>query len=91
MKESEKFEQWFDGQFICSRQSFSPILISENKTQKAKFGRIKEICEMIIENPKESQQTLREQIAMKYFITMRCSLDYLHYAQLIIKEYEKSK
>lgn len=88
---SKSFSEWFDGTFLCSRQSSSPILVSENRTEKARFIRVREICEMILNNPKKSQESLREEIALKYFLTMRVALDYFHFSQLVIREYEKFK
>lgn len=91
MTESEDFELWFNGEFLFSRQAASPLLVSESKTMKARFIRIKEVSIILLENPEKDTQLIRAEIAMKYFVSMRCSLDYLSYAKIVLKEWEKSK
>jgi hypothetical protein len=88
MKESEKFEQWYKGFFICSLSPSSPLLISDNKTIEGKSLRILEVCKMILDNPKQNDETLRKEIAMRFFITMRGALDYLNYAKLVLQKYK---
>jgi len=84
MRESEKFEEWFKGSFICSLSPTSPLIISNNKTIEARSLRILEVCKLILDNPKKDIETLRKEIAMKFFLTLRGSLDYLNYAKLIL-------
>lgn len=87
MQESEKFEQWFKGFFISNLSPCSPLLISDNKTMEGKSLRILEVCKMILNNPKKDEEALRKEIAIMFFLSMRCSLDYLNYAKLILKKY----
>lgn len=89
--EFEQFENWFNTTFLFSRQAASPLLVSESKTMKARFIRIREVAVMLIKNPTKDIQETRIEIAMKYFVSMRCSLDYLSYAKIVLKEWEKSK
>ena len=89
MKESEKFEQWYKGIFLCTRSPASPLLISDNKSSEAKSLRILEVCKMILDNPKSDDETLRREIAMRFLISMRIALDYLNYAKLIIDKYNQ--
>jgi hypothetical protein len=84
MRESEKFEEWFKGSFICSLSPTSPLIISDNKTIEGKSLRILEVCKMILDNPKKDTETLRKEVAMQFFITMRGALDYLNYAKLVL-------
>jgi hypothetical protein len=86
--ETEHFEEWFKSSFLFSRGAASPLLVSENKTMKAKFLRICEVCKLLIENPEKDTQEIREQIAMKYFISMRCSLDYINYAKVVLRQWK---
>lgn len=86
---SEQFENWFNTTFLFSRQAASPLLVSESKTMKARFIRIREIAIMLIENPKKDTQLIRTQIAMKYFVSMRCSLDYINYAKVVLNEWKQ--
>lgn len=91
MKESERFEQWYKSQFICSLSPASPLLLSDNKAVEGKSLRILEVCKRIINEPKKSTEELREEVAMDFLISMRVSLDYLHYSQLIIKKWNEFK
>lgn len=87
MKESEKFEEWFKGFFMCSREPSSPLLVSDNKAFEARSTRIMEVCKMILDNPKMDDDTLRKEIALRFFITMRGALDYLNYSKMVIQKY----
>jgi hypothetical protein len=89
MKENENFSEWFDGQFLCSRDSASPLLLSENKTMKGKYLRIKRVCLFLLMNPKMSDEDVRKEIAMNFFVSMRCALDYLNYAKLVLDKYKR--
>lgn len=91
MRESEKFEQWYKGIFICTRSPASPLLVSDNKGSEAKSLRILEVCKRIINEPKKSTEELREEVAMDFLISMRVALDYLSYARLILKRWEQFK
>lgn len=87
MKKSEKFEQWFDGQFLCSLDPSSPLLVSENPEVKARFVRIKKTCSIVLENPNKDTEWVRKKIALTLFVSMRCALDYLNYAKLVIDKW----
>jgi len=86
---SEQFEEWYKGFFICSLSPASPLLISSNKTIEGKSLRMLEICKMILDNPKQDDETIRKEIALRFFITMRVALDYLNYAKLVIDKYNQ--
>jgi hypothetical protein len=89
--ESKRFEEWFNTTFLFSRQAASPLLVSESKTMKARFIRIREIAIILIETKEKDIQIIREEIAMKYFVSMRCSLDYIHYAQFVLTQFHNRK
>lgn len=89
MKESEKFEEWYNGLFICNLSPASPLLISGNKTMESKSLRILEICKIILDNPKQDDEAIRREIALRFFITMRVALDYLNYAKLVIVKWNQ--
>lgn len=88
MKESERFEEWFKGSFMCNLSPTSPLLISDNKTFEGKYLRILEVCKMMLNNPNKDIETMRKEVAMKFFLSMRCSLDYLNYAKLLLQKYK---
>ena len=84
-----KFEEWYFGSFIASRLPSSIIISSENRTVQSKFRRIFEVAVLELENPRTNWQELRKKVALDYFISMRCALDYLGYAKMIIEEWKK--
>ena len=86
---SRKFEEWYFGSFVSSRLPSSIIISSENRTVQSKFRRIFEVAILELENPKTSWQELRKKVALDYFISMRCALDYLGYAKMILDEWKK--
>jgi hypothetical protein len=88
--QSEKFDKWYNGYFLASRNPTSPLLVGENKQVKAKFLRIEVVCQMILESPKVDLQTLRKMVAVRFFISMRCALDYINYANIVLEEYRKT-
>ena len=88
-KKTSDFSEWYDGQFLCSRDEASPLLISENKPIKGKFIRIKKVCILILSNPTMNDVDIRKEIAMMFFISMRCALDYLNYAKIVLDKYNK--
>jgi hypothetical protein len=89
MKKSERFERWFKSSFLFSRKDISPILVSENRIMRGKFERICEVATLILDNPKMPMEKLRKKVAIDYFISMRCSLDYINYAKTVLDEYQK--
>lgn len=91
MKKSERFEQWFKSSFLFSRESSSPLLVSENKIMQRKFERICGVAKLILDNPKIPVEKLRKKVAMNYFISMRCALDYISYAKLILEEWNNDQ
>jgi hypothetical protein len=88
MKKNEQFSEWFDNAFLCSRDPSSPLLVSENPEVKARFLRIKKSCLLILENPKADDDWLRKEIAITIFVSLRCALDYLNYAKLVIQKWK---
>jgi hypothetical protein len=88
-KTTEAFSEWFNGEFLCSRDIASPLLVSENPEVKARFIRIEKVCEIILENPNADNDWLRKEVALRLFVSMRCALDYLNYARLIIDKYNR--
>jgi hypothetical protein len=91
MGEVEDFEAWFNSTFLFSRDPASTLLNCESKTMTAKYNRICEVCKRMIKNPNKPTQRLREEIAMDFFISMRCSLDYINYAKLVLERWNTSK
>jgi hypothetical protein len=87
MADSVEFEQWYNSTFLFSRDPSSQILNGENKTLKAKYARICEVCKRILNNPKQPTKELRKEIAMDMMVSMRCSLDYINYAKLILEKW----
>lgn len=85
----QTFDSWFDNKFQLNLDCSAPYMISENKTQLAKYARMKEISKMILENPDSDIQEMRRKIALRFFVTMRTALDYLNYAKLIVVEYKR--
>jgi hypothetical protein len=91
MTESDDFEEWFYGEFLCSRDSASTIIRSESKSVQAKYDRVCKICKRMIENPDKSLQELREEIAVDFFLSMRIALDYINFCKLIVKRWKNRK
>ncbi len=87
MNKTEDFSEWFDGQFLCSRDEASQLMMSENKTVKGKYLRIKKVCLFILSNPTIKDEDIRKEIAMMFFVSMRCALDYLNYSKIVIDKY----
>lgn len=87
----EKFDEWYNGYFLASRDPTSPILVGENRQAQVKFKRIGVVCKTIIENKDMTWEQIRKKISIELFISMRCALDYLSYSKLIIEEWEKFK
>lgn len=87
---SKNFSEWFDGTFLCSRDAASPLIFSENPEVRARYKRIKKVCTIIIENPDEPEEWIRREIALTFFVTMRCSLDYLNYAKMVLQKFRES-
>ena len=54
---------------------------------KGKFIRIELVCKMILENPKKDVPELRRMVAMRFFVSMRCALDYINYAKIVLGEW----
>ena len=85
------FEEWYNSTFLFSRDPYSQILSGENKSLKAKYGRICEVCKRILDYPKKPTQELRKEIAMDMMVSMRCALDYINYAKLVLDEWKHRK
>jgi hypothetical protein len=89
MKKSVKFEEWYRSSFICTLSPCSQLMISDNKTIEGKSLRILEVCKMILDDPKKDTETIRKEVAMRFFITMRGALDYVNYAKLILVKWNQ--
>jgi len=87
--EKEDFVDWFNNTFLFNRDASSPTILFNNSATSARFVRIREVAVMLLENPNSPK--LREQIALKFFITMRCALDYINYAKMILEEWKNVK
>jgi hypothetical protein len=85
------FDYWFDSRFLMNLNYAAPIIVSENRNQNAKFHRIKQVAQIILDNPDKPIDQLRREIATKFFVTMRTALDYINYSRLIIEEFRKFK
>lgn len=90
-KESEQFEEWFNSTFLFSRDPTSVLVNSDHKTIERKRRAIGEVCKRILNNPNKPVEELREEIAVDFFISMRCALDYINYSKLILKEWKDRK
>ncbi len=82
------FEEWYHSTFLFSRDPYSQILSGENKALKAKYGRICEVCKRMLDYPNKPIQELRKEIAVDMVVSMRCALDYINYAKLVLKEWK---
>lgn len=91
MKKSkiDDFDQWYNTTFLCSRDPYSPIICSENRSAMARFRRNGEIAKMLLENP--NVQEVREQVVVRFDLTTRVALDTINKVKLIINEYNKTK
>lgn len=83
----QTFREWFFKDYLMQTNISSPLLIG-NKAISDRQERICQVAEYIIKNKNKSIENIREEIAMKFFITMRCSLDYLNYAGLFIEKWK---
>lgn len=83
------FLDWYNSEFLCSRDPLSPVICSENKAAIAKFRRIGEIANTLLNCPQRDIHELREEVALKYMVSMRISLDYINLAKLVLKQYNQ--
>jgi hypothetical protein len=67
------------------------LLNSECKLLRERFDRIGEVCKMMIKNPKQDPEKLREEVALDFFVSLRIALDYLNYAKLVLKKWNEYK
>lgn len=74
-------------EFVMNVNLSSPLVIG-NKSISERQERICLVAEKIIANSTKTLEQLRKEIATEFFITMRCSLDYLTYANLLIEKYK---
>jgi hypothetical protein len=84
------FREWFFNDYLMQSPLSSQLLIG-NKSVSERQERICQIAELIIENENKlvTVEHLREEIAMKYFVTMRCSGEYLFTANMYINKYKE--
>jgi hypothetical protein len=87
----EDFKQWFETTFLLSRSLGSPLLLSESKSQNAKFHRIENVAILLFEDPNRPLEEFRKKIALTFFVNMRTALDYINYAKMIIEEWRQQK
>ncbi len=85
------FEEWYNSTFLFSRDPYSQILSGENKALKAKYARICAVCKRLLDFPDKPNEELRKEIAMEMMVSMRCALDYINYANLVLNEWEKHR
>ena len=70
--------------------NLSSPLITGNKAINERQERICKVAERMLDgkNKMVTMEQLREEIATEFFVTMRCALDYIHYAALFINVYQ---
>jgi hypothetical protein len=85
----KSFREWFKNDYLM-RVNLSSELINGNKTLSMRQERICVTAEKIIANPSISLEELRRKISIEFFITMRCALDYINYAKMLIDEWKES-
>lgn len=88
MKKS--FREWLMNDYLMSVNLSSP-LISGNRVISLRQERICVVAEKILQNPHMSLEELRKEISMELFVTMRCALDYINYAKILIKKWNNAK
>jgi len=88
MGEAEDFDKWFNSTFLFSRDPACIILNSDSRTMTAKNARICEVCKRLLRKPNQPTQELREEVAMDFLVSMRCALDYINYAKLVLKKWK---
>jgi hypothetical protein len=88
MKKS--FREWFTQDYLM-QSPLSSQLLNGNKSISDRQERICQIAELLMAREGDNIDILRQEIATKYFVTMRCSLDYINYATLFINIYKKRK
>jgi len=89
VSEGEKFTNWFNNEYLFSRDIDAPIIQSGNNISMCRFRRIGKVARMLIDNPNRELQSIREEISATFFIGRRTSLDYINEAKSIIKLYMK--
>jgi len=82
------FREWFTQDYLM-QSPISSQLLTGNKSIAERQERICQIAEMLLSRNGELIENLREEIATKYFVTMRCSGDYIFYANLFIEKWKK--
>lgn len=88
MKKS--FREWFTQDYLM-QSPISSQLLNGNKTIADRQERICQVAELLMAREGDLIEILRQEIATKYFVTMRCALDYINYATLFINVYKKRK
>lgn len=84
----KSFKEWFMNDYLMQTNLSSPLLTG-NKAISERQHRICFVGEKILINPNIPMEQLREEISLELFITLRCSLDYINYAKMLIKEWKK--
>jgi len=87
----KSFREWFTKDYIMQANLSSP-LVAGNKSISERQERICRVAEKILDekNKTATIEQLRKEIVTEFFVTMRCSLDYINYAKLFIEVWKKS-
>jgi hypothetical protein len=86
----KSFREWFTQDYLM-QSPLSSQLLNGNKSISDRQERICQVAELLISREGDKIEILRQEIATKYFVTMRCALDYINYATLFINVYKKRK
>jgi len=74
--------------YLMNSPLSSPLLTG-NKGIADRQERICRVAELLMAREGDKIEILRQEIATKYFVTMRCSGDYIFYANLFIEKWRK--
>jgi hypothetical protein len=88
---NKTFREWFSTDYLM-QAPHSSLLMSNNSFINDRKERICQVAEKILKstsNPNISE--IREEVAIEFFVSMRCALDYITFALLLINIYNKSK
>jgi hypothetical protein len=85
---AKSFREWFTKDYLM-QSPLSSQLLTGNKAISERQERICCVAEILLSREGELIENLRQEIATKYFVTMRCALDYINYATLFINVYKK--
>ena len=71
----------------------SSVLLNGNKAIAERQERICKVAEKMLDKSNEAAtiEDIRKEVATEFFVTMRCALDYIHYAALFINVYQNKE